>query len=319
MKTEFLWSNLEKTINLPPAKKLADGVILFENVISMDKNKYIIPFIKSLKQKAVQEDYTIIKDSNEKQLYAINRSGHRYAVEDIEKSSSHIMNFLDNNTDSKIENFFLECESAFRQCLLQYIEFYPMVLPNLWWRIQGHILAYGPSSGMGLHNDNDVNYQPGFEPDLQIATRNVVSSILYFNSSVTSAHDIKDYEYVGGEIEFPYLGIKYSPKAGDLLIFPSNYLATHEVKECYHGSRYAYVGYYSQGSRQPDRGITIQNENISVGKQGQVWMPEIVDEYINYIKDKYKNSDEFTVSQLLRPTVRMFNSANTQKEINDKQ
>ena len=296
-------------------KKLTNGILLFENVISMEEHQYVIPFIESLKQKAVQEDYTIIRDSDGNQLYAINRSGHRYAVEDIEKSSSHIMNFLDNNTDPKIESFFTNCELAFRKCLLEYIEKYPMVLPNLWWRIQGHILAYGPSSGMGLHNDNDVNYQPGFEPDLQIATRSVVSSIMYFNSSVESAYDIKQNEYVGGEIEFPYLGVKYSPKAGDLLIFPSNYLATHEVKQCFHGSRYAYVGYYSQGSRQIDRGITVQDQTLSVGKQGQVWMPEIIEQYKNHIFNKHKNSSKETLDRLLQPTARMFNSANTQEEL----
>ena len=296
-------------------KKLTNGILLFENVISMEEHQYVIPFIESLKQKAVQEDYTIIRDSDGNQLYAINRSGHRYAVEDIEKSSSHIMNFLDNNTDPKIESFFTNCELAFRKCLLEYIEKYPMVLPNLWWRIQGHILAYGPSSGMGLHNDNDVNYQPGFEPDLQIATRSVVSSIMYFNSSVESAYDIKQNEYVGGEIEFPYLGVKYSPKAGDLLIFPSNYLATHEVKQCFHGSRYAYVGYYSQGSRQIDRGITVQDQTLSVGKQGQVWMPEIIEQYKNHIFNKHKNSNKETLDRLLQPTARMFNSANTQEEL----
>jgi len=296
-------------------KKLTNGILLFENVISMEEHQYVIPFIESLKQKAVQEDYTIIRDSDGNQLYAINRSGHRYAVEDIEKSSSHIMNFLDNNTDPKIESFFTNCELAFRKCLLEYIEEYPMALPNLWWRIQGHILAYGPSSGMGLHNDNDVNYQPGFEPDLQIATRSVVSSIMYFNSSVESAYDIKQNEYVGGEIEFPYLGVKYSPKAGDLLIFPSNYLATHEVKQCFHGSRYAYVGYYSQGSRQIDRGITVQDQTLSVGKQGQVWMPEIIEQYKNHIFNKHKNSNKETLDRLLQPTARMFNSANTQEEL----
>lgn len=300
--------------NITP-KKLTNGILLFENVISMDNHDYIIPFIESLKQKAVQEDYTIIRDSDGKQLYAINRSGHRYAVEDIEKSSSHIMNFLDENTNPDIENFFVDCERAFRYCLLQYIEEYPMVLPNLWWRIQGHVLAYGPSSGMGLHNDNDVNYQPGFEPDLQIATRSVVSSIMYFNSSVKSAHEINKYEYVGGEIEFPYLGVEYSPKAGDLLMFPSNYLATHEVKQCFHGSRYAYVGYYSQGSRQIEKGITVQSESLLVGKQGQVWMPEIVEEYKQHIYSKYKDSSKETLDRLLQPTARMFNSANTQKEL----
>jgi hypothetical protein len=296
-------------------EKLGTGIVLFQNVIKMEEYPEVIPFIKSLKQKAVEEDYTIIKNDLNESIYAINRSGHRYALEDIEKSSSHIMNFLDNNNSDKIELFFTECEKAFRQCLLQYLEMYPMALPSIWWRTQGHVLAYGPGSDMGLHSDNDVNYQPGFEPDLQVATRSVLGSILYFNTSVDSKKEIIKDEYLGGHIVFPYCGVEYSPKAGDLLMFPSNFIATHEVKACHEGGRYAYIGYYSHGSEHVERGINLINGNLPVGKQGQIWMPEIVEEYKQYIHDKYPNEPEDFYGDLLQPTRRMYNSANTLKEV----
>lgn len=294
-------------------KHLGMGVVLFENAIDIDQDK-IIPFIASLKEKAIKDDYKIIYDDNNQPLYAINRSGHRYAIESIHSSSSHIMDFLNQDSDPFLIDFFLTCEKTFYTNLLKYVELFPMLLPSLWWRTQGHILAYGPGSSMGLHSDNDVNYQPGFEPDWQVATRSVVGSIIYFNSSVESKNEIKKYEYLHGQICFPYSNIVYKPKCGDLLMFPSNYLGSHQINPCEEGSRYAYIGYYSQGSPHPDRGINITHGDIPPGLQGQVWMPDIVKDYTNYIIDKYGKDNEKT-NELLKPTVRMYNSSNTVKEL----
>jgi hypothetical protein len=185
---------------------LGSGVVLFRNAVKVDQD-IILPYIASLKEKAIKEDYTIVYDDDNQPTYAINRSGHRYTLEDIYKSSSHIMNFVNENTNKQIIDFFEGCEKSFYQGALSYITVFPMILTSLWWRTQGHILAYGPESAMGLHSDNDVNYKPGFEPDLQVATRSVVGMIIYLNDSVDTLDDINDYEYLGGEIEFPYANI----------------------------------------------------------------------------------------------------------------
>ena len=298
--------------NVQP-KHLGMGIVVFENAIDVDQD-IIIPFISSLKEKAIKDDYKIIYDENKKPLYAINRSGHRYDIEDIYTSSSHIMDFLDKDSDSYLVDFFSRCEKTSYTNLIKYVELFPMLLPSLWWRTQGHILAYGPGSSMGLHSDNDVNYQPGFEPDWQVATRSVVGSIIYFNSSVDSNDDIKKYEYLNGEICFPYADVVYKPKSGDLIFFPSNFLGSHYINPCNSGSRYGYIGYFSQGSAHPDRGINITNENIPPGLQGQIWMPEIVNDYRDYITDKYGKDNQKT-SELLKPTYRMYNSSNTVKEL----
>lgn len=294
-------------------KHLGMGVVLFENAIDVDQDK-IIPFIASLKEKAIKDDYKIVYDEDNEPLYAINRSGHRYEIKAIYSSSSHIMDFLNQESDPSLIEFFLKCEKTFYKNLLKYVELFPMLLPSLWWRTQGHILAYSPGSDMGLHSDNDVNYQPGFEPDLQVATRSVVGSIIYFNSSVESKNDIKKYEYLNGEICFPYADVIYKPKSGDLLMFPSNYLGSHEIKKCQEGNRYAYIGYYSQGSPQPDRGIDIFHGDIAPGLQGQIWMSNIVKDYVEYIVSKHGRSNEIA-NKLLLPTVRMYNSFNTVKEL----
>lgn len=46
-------------------------------------------------------------------------------------------------------------------------------------------------------------------------------------------------DYEGGEIEFPIFGLKTKPKAGSLVVFPSNYPYLHVVHPVLFGKRYA--------------------------------------------------------------------------------
>jgi hypothetical protein len=260
------------------------GVVCFPNSIEVDQD-LVVPYFASLKEKALKDDYTIVHD-NDSEPYAVNRSGHRYEIDDIQKSASHIMDFINEDSPKELVAFFEKCEKVIYDHLLMYIEMYPHVLPNIWWTETGHVAAYGAGSSMGTHNDNEVNYQVGFEPDLQLATRHVLSALLYLNSSVGSQEKLGKYEYNGGELEFVYANALHQPKSGDLLIFPSNYLGTHEVKPCLSGERYVYISYFSHGSAHSERGVQ-PGPSVPVGKQSQVWLPTIVDDYVSYIKEKH--------------------------------
>jgi predicted 2-oxoglutarate/Fe(II)-dependent dioxygenase YbiX len=48
-------------------------------------------------------------------------------------------------------------------------------------------------------------------------------------------------DYTGGELEFPYFGIKIKPEPGMMIIFPSNYAYTHIAKPVTNGTKYALV------------------------------------------------------------------------------
>jgi hypothetical protein len=291
------------------------GIILFKNVIPMENHEYILDHARSLRLKALKDDFTIINDESGNPIYGINRSGHRYSLEAIEISCNHIMNFLDDSSDKKYHNFFQACEDVLYQCMLRYIEFYPMMLPCLWWRTQGHIVGYGKGGRFGKHCDNDINYQPGAEPDQQLAIRNVLGGLIYFNNSVSSLDQIKNKnDYVGGEITFPYADFTYSPKAGDVLMFPSNYLGTHKVLECKEGERYAYVGYFAQGSNHIEKGINIRQPS-KVIDSGQVWMPNIVEDYLKSIEKRHHNTDEKSLSLLTEAANRAMTSNGTNREI----
>lgn len=58
----------------------------------------------------------------------------------------------------------------------------------------------------------------------------VVSLVAYVND-----------DYEGGEIEFRTWGITYKPEAGDLVIFPSNYMYPHKSKPVLSGTKYSIV------------------------------------------------------------------------------
>ena len=290
---------------------LGSGVIVFKNIIDID-HAFLIPYLAELHKKVVSEDFTIIHDDSGTPLYAINRSGHRYELERINQVN-RIMGFATSDTNSKTYKFFEGCESAIYQCLLRYIEQYPMVLPSIWWKEQGHVVAYSPNSAMGYHSDNDINYQPGAVPDFQVATRHVVGCVLYFNDSVDSTEDLKPYTYVGGELDFKYLNITYKPRSGDVIFFPSNYMATHEVKDITGGPRYAYISYFSHGSPDIARGINPA-ERMDLLMSSQVWIPELFADYKAYLTTKYGDA-LYNHPHLTLPLDRINTSNGTQEEV----
>jgi len=57
-----------------------------------------------------------------------------------------------------------------------------------------------------------------------------ISAILYLND-----------DYEGGEVEFVAFNEKYKPKAGTLILFPSNYAYTHIAHPVTKGTKYAIV------------------------------------------------------------------------------
>jgi hypothetical protein len=291
------------------------GIVLFKNVLPMDKHGYILDFARSLRLKALEDDFTFINDDLGNPQYAINRSGHRYSLEDVDTACNHIMNFMHEGLDKKYFDFFKACEDVLYSCMLRYVEMFPMVLTCLWWRTQGHIVGYGKGGRFGKHCDNDVNYQPGAEPDQQLAIRNVLGGLIYFNNSVSSYSKVRsNNDYIGGEIVFPYANFTYSPKAGDVLMFPSNYLGTHKVLECKDGERYAYVGYFAQGSSDPSRGVNVRQPS-EVMDSGQVWMPNIVQDYLASIEKRHPQTNKEELALLTEAANRPMTSSNTNKEI----
>lgn len=65
----------------------------------------------------------------------------------------------------------------------------------------------------------------------------VVSILVYLND-----------DYEGGELEFPYFNFKYKPKAGDIILFPSNYTFSHIAHPVTKGTKYSIVSWMRYGN-----------------------------------------------------------------------
>lgn len=260
---------------------LGGGTVIFRNAISVPQD-ILIPYLEERKEIARSNMFTYVKDENGKETHVINQGGFIYDLDDVMKTPVRMMD-LD-------LPFFRECESALYEALIRYIELFPAVLQCLWWRSEGHILAYDKGAKLGFHSDNDVNYRYGAEPQLQHATRNVLSALIYFNDCVDEEDEIP-YSFSGGHMSIPYFDIDVKPQTGMICMMPANYLGAHEIFEVTRGTRYSYLGWFAQGSPDPDRGVNpvIEKDDSKTG--GQVWLKTVIEDYENHIKNKYGESN----------------------------
>jgi hypothetical protein len=79
-----------------------------------------------------------------------------------------------------------------------------------------------------------VGQQAVLHCDDGIGVHRRVSSLLYINE-----------DFTGGELFFDKLKIKYSPKAGDILFFPSSFPFSHEAKAVQSGTKYCVVRFWN--------------------------------------------------------------------------
>jgi len=271
-------------------KNLGGGVVVFEDAIRVPIAE-IVEVIDRLSDDAIKEQYEYVYDTNGEPIHAINKSGFIYQLDSIAKSPTRIQNLTD--------PFFRQCENAIYKCLLEYIELFPAVLQCLWWKSEGHVLKYPTGSSLGFHCDNDVNYRYGQLPPFEHATRNVISALVYINNNCDDS-DCDQFSFTGGEMIIPYFDITIKPKSGTVIFMPANYLGAHEIMEITSGSRYSYLSWFAQGSPNVEKGVSPEHpsahENRAIG--GQWWMTSIIDDYNNYLMEKYGDEGKIPKSAM---------------------
>jgi hypothetical protein len=86
------------------------------------------------------------------------------------------------------------------------------------------LLRYQEGERFGLHTDAILGRSEGFRQ---------LSALIYLND-----------DYTGGETYFPRQNIKFKARAGDLLLFPSNFCYPHEALPVTKGTKYAVVTWF---------------------------------------------------------------------------
>lgn len=95
------------------------------------------------------------------------------------------------------------------------------------------LLRYHKGERFSLHCDAIVGRYEGFRQ---------VSGMIYLND-----------DYTGGETAFPRQGVKFKAKAGDLLLFPSNFCYPHESLPVTSGTKYAIVTWFIAHPKLPEQ------------------------------------------------------------------
>jgi hypothetical protein len=85
------------------------------------------------------------------------------------------------------------------------------------------------------------------------------------------------------------------------MFFPSNYMAAHEVKPVKDGLRYSYLGWYSQGTPNPEVHEYVADpiKDFELSKKAtNVYMPTLREDFKNHLlKSGYKeDSTQFYIT-----------------------
>jgi hypothetical protein len=243
-----------------------NGIFVVKNAVKISEQQ--IKDILEAVDVSFEGNYEFVRDDEGKILYGINKSHHRVDVSKLYNVPIRV--------NAALSSDFLEfMENEIYKNVFQYLEIYPDVLPLLWWKVTGHVAAYNEGANLGAHSDNDSNYMPGYIPVDQTSIHHVLSNIVMLNE-----------EYEGGEFYFDYLDLTLKLEKGDILYFPSNYVATHQVKEVTSGTRLSYVSWFGQGSPAPDRCLSVR-EKTAETLHGRYWINSLREDFKNYLMDKF--------------------------------
>jgi hypothetical protein len=268
---------------------LGGGVTLFKNAITLDWESVISSSSKMINEEWEEMYSPSIHPETGKDVF-INKSGFFFEKEDLErmpKRAGQIHLREDKETVSLL-NFLEESRDRY---LLKYLEMFPLAYKCIWWKVKGHILEYKKNVYLGSHSDTSVEYSYGIHtPDDQLPLRSVVTSLIYFNTSGS--------DYIGGEHYFNYLDIKYKPQKGDLIMFPSNYMAAHEVMPVKEGTRYSYLGWYSQGTPNENvkEYVADPKKDFELAlKATNVYMPNLREDFRQYLTSNGHDSTSYAM------------------------
>ena len=98
------------------------------------------------------------------------------------------------------------------------------------WFEAPHMLRYGPGGKYVVHSDAE-HYDQHTKQFYRFIDRDF-SMLIYLND-----------DFEGGELHFPWLNYTYKPVAGDMVVFPSNHIFSHESLPIISGNKQALVSW----------------------------------------------------------------------------
>lgn len=186
-------------------KKLDLGLMLVEDVFS--NGEEIINVLESYDQESIKDNHgSIWTPWQDKGMDPF-----CYQKRLIQKDNLDI-----NNKYYEHEKFLSnQVTEIVNKGLEPYFDEYPFARGNLKGREEPNILKYVKDGHLPPHQDHGVSSR-------------ALSVLVYLNDN-----------YEGGEISFPISNVTLKPKAGSVMLFPSNFLYIHTIANMKSGVRYA--------------------------------------------------------------------------------
>jgi hypothetical protein len=239
------------------------GVVSFDNVIDVDQ-KFLKEYILWLQEKEENIFTYVEKDGI---TSAVNKTNFKFELSDILKAPERFATYGRTLTEEQ-KRFMQACTDGLYKCVVQYCLLYPEVTPSIWWKTSGHIAGYNNGRGIGPHCDDTIQFDFDEMPKNEFPIHNTLSSALYLNDCVENENELNGENFTGGHIKFKYVDLDYMPKAGSAVVYPSNYVGTHEVTPVIDGSRYVFLEFFAYGIPKSADGTSGNGDNLE-------WLPNI--------------------------------------------
>lgn len=270
-------------------ENLGGGILVFKNVVKFNEDP-VFDYIDEMSSISHHHRWEYF-EAEDGETYGINEDGFRYRPEDIPATPVRILHPIHDGTPELVKDFFCDMEETIYKCLIKYTDYFPLIVGCLWWRNRGHVLRYENQGVLGAHCDNDTNYKVTegirYMPRGQMAARQTCGALVYLNDCVDSEEELNGKNFTGGYLRFFHLGIEYKPQKGDVVIFPTNYMASHDVDRMTAGVRYSYLSFFGQGSEHAEANIQIVEPKDSIQWCPAMWMNNIYDDYERYCKSEH--------------------------------
>lgn len=240
-------------------KHLGCGVVVFDDAINIDKS-LIDGYISHLRETGATEVFTEQLDKDGNVTHALNPTGYEFDLEAVSMAPERYVQIYNDKTPQMYKNFLQECEDVFYRCIVEYCKIFPVALESIWWRTRGHVATYRNGQNIGPHSDTAIPHVFGEKPVNQFPLHNTVTATLGFNE-----------EFSGGDVYFRAWDITVPPKTGRVIMYPSNFMGTHEVAPVTDGERYVYLSWFCFG----DTGMPLPPISEQGLEQMWKWLPNL--------------------------------------------
>jgi|DEB19_MinimDraft_3_1074340.scaffolds.fasta_scaffold02181_8 Rps23 Pro-64 3,4-dihydroxylase Tpa1-like proline 4-hydroxylase len=184
------------------------GINLYRNAITKDKCNDVINNIES----AISEGNPLIFWRGAQVNAQENIDDVRNCV-DLKFKEEHLGTILPEN--KKLSEAYSIVKNSLDLCMRNYESLWHL---QMQYYEAFNFVKYSPGKYFKIHADHGPYYTC------------TVSAVVYLND-----------DYEGGEIDFIRHGIKIKPQAGDIVIFPSNFVYEHASCEVFSGNKYSVV------------------------------------------------------------------------------